>query len=587
VFHINQSAVHCINPDCSRPYPQLWGNKFCNNCGAPLQLLDRYIPLQQLGSGGFAQIYTVWDTKTQTEKVLKVLIESSPKALELFAQEAAVLGRLQNSGVPQIDANGFFHIETLSARGLQGGAKPRQLHCLVMEKIHGQTLEEVFKQYPQGCPQELVLDWLIQAVDILQELHNNKIIHRDIKPSNLMLRSTANQGGKHDHRLVLIDFGGAKQIGSGLFRSQPSTRLYSTGYSPPEQVTGGLVGPSTDFYALGRTMIEMLTGKSLAESENLVTGEVNWRNGVNVSPQLADLLDEMIQNDVRSRPASAEIIQKRLLKISRISPQQGFFTQLEQFVVQSLSQGRGLLSQGQDFAGKALATSVQAVGATIVFIFNAIVTVILACLDTIWTMLLTGVGASFGAIAGFLLASRTNIDEGMAFFLSYQAPDVFVNSPTISGQAIFLFAGAGLGTAWGLTLAGGFGQKRRFLVTSVMGVIGYGFGWLVLQLITPVQGGEGLVGLILAAVSLLTLGLGLRSHHIVHAVIAAFGTALVFTALVLVGFPTNVFEVLNSPDISEIWLPVIFFGFMGVFVSFWLGVSYYLIVPGLRFLGWR
>lgn len=522
----------------------------------------------------------------QTEKVLKVLIESSPKALELFAQEAEVLLRLQTSGVPQIDANGYFHIETLSATSLQGGAKPRQLHCLVMEKIHGHTLEEVFNQNPQGCPQELVLDWLTQAVDILQELHNNKIIHRDIKPSNLMLRTSFSQGGKDD-RLVLIDFGGAKQIGSGLFRSQPSTRLYSTGYSPPEQVTGGLVGPGADFYALGRTMIEMLTGQSLTELENPVTGEVRWRNDVNVSPKLADLLDEMIQNDVRSRPASAEVIQKRLLKISRISPQQGFFKQLEQFVGQSLGQISQLLSQVRDFTGKGLAISVQAVSATIVFIFNAIVTVILACLDTIWTMILTGVGASFGAIAGFFLASKTSIDEGMALFLSYQAPEVFLHSQTISGQAMFLFVGAGLGTAWGLTLAGGFGQKRRFLVTSLMGIIGYGFGWLVLQLIAPEDGGEGLVGLILAAVSLLTLSLGLRSHHIVHAVIAAFGTAIVFAALIAIGFPSDVFEELSSPDISEIWLPVVFFGFMGVFLSFWLGVSYYLIVPGLRLLGWR
>lgn len=585
--HINQSAIHCINPDCPRPHPQPWGNKFCNNCGAPIQLLDRYVPLHSLGAGGFAQIYTVWDRKTQTEKVLKVLVEASPKAQELFAQEAAVLRSLRHPGVPKVDADGYFSIQTFSASSLRSNSKPRQVYCLVMEKIDGQTLEEVFQQYPHGCPQELVLNWLVQAVEILQELHNRKIIHRDIKPSNLMLRFPLNKGTKGD-QLVLIDFGGAKQFSSNLFRSQPSsTRLYSTGYSPPEQIAGGLVGPGADFYALGRTMIEMLTGKSLTELENPVTGELFWRTGVNVSPKLADLLDEMTQVDVRSRPASAAIIQKRLLKISQLPLQQGFFLELEKSVRQGFGQARGFLSQLEETIGKALANSAQAVSATTLFILKTIFTVLLACLDTLWTMILTGIGASFGAIAGYTLASNTKLDEQVASFISHELPELAIHSHNISGAEILLFAGAGLGTAWGLTLAGGFGQRRRFFVTSLMGIIGYGFGWLVLQFITPQKGGEGLMGLILAAVSLLTLGLGLRSHHIVHAVIAAFGTALVFALLVFLGFPPNVFKLLISPSWSEIWLPVTFFGFMGVLLSFWLGVSYYLIVPGLRFLGWR
>ncbi|MGB3760516.1 MAG: 4-Cys prefix domain-containing protein, partial [Rivularia sp. (in: cyanobacteria)] len=104
----NLNAIHCVNPNCSRPYPQPWGNKFCLACGAQLQLQDRFIPLERLGSGGFARIYTVWDVKTQTEKVLKVLVETSPKALELFAQEAEVLQRLKHGGVPKVEPDGYF-----------------------------------------------------------------------------------------------------------------------------------------------------------------------------------------------------------------------------------------------------------------------------------------------------------------------------------------------------------------------------------------------------------------------------------------------------------------------------------------------
>jgi len=96
-------AVHCINPDCPRPYPQPENNKFCNGCGARLQLNHRYVPLQRLGSGGFATIYTVWDLQEKMERVLKVLVDTSPKALQLFEQEAAVLARLHHPGVPSVD----------------------------------------------------------------------------------------------------------------------------------------------------------------------------------------------------------------------------------------------------------------------------------------------------------------------------------------------------------------------------------------------------------------------------------------------------------------------------------------------------
>ncbi len=153
VSYITQSAVHCINPDCQRPYPQPWGNKFCNSCGAPLQLLDRYIPLQPLGSGGFAQIYTVWDEKIQRELVLKVLVENSPKALELFTQEAAVLSSLMHPGVPHVDADGYFQLNL-------SNPKSRQLPCLVMEKINGSNFrrdtQPVSSRVSRGFGVELV-----------------------------------------------------------------------------------------------------------------------------------------------------------------------------------------------------------------------------------------------------------------------------------------------------------------------------------------------------------------------------------------------------------------------------------------------
>nr|WP_208492109.1 serine/threonine-protein kinase [aff. Roholtiella sp. LEGE 12411] len=547
-------------------------------------MLDRYIPFQPLGSGGFAQIYAVWDEKTQTEKVLKVLVEDSLKAQELFTQEAAVLSSLRHPGVPTVDADGYFQINLFSP-------KQRRLACLVMEKINGQTLEEMLKKYPQGCPEDLVLNWFAQTVKILQVLHKRQIIHRDIKPSNLMLGTpSANvpqQGVTGGERLVLIDFGGAKQFSTAMLRRSSSTRLFSSGYSPPEQVTGGNVGPSADFYALGRTMIELLTGKYPPQLEDPQTGELRWRVGVNVKPQLADLLDEMVRDDVRSRPANAAIIQKRLAKISKASPQQGLFSQLRDTVQQTSTQASQKFALLIHAVEQAFADLNRAIGKITHFIVQMIFKVLQACAATIWAMMLTCIGACSGAIAGFILAYRTNLGNQVVELMLHQLNQLVPNTQPVLGADILVFLAAGVGTAWGLTMSGCFGQRRRFLVASLMAMISYGFGWLVLQLITPKDSGEGLVAFILVAVCLLTLSLGLRSHHIVYAVIASFGTAIAFAILILLKLTPPIWHFSSQPGWSELWLPLAFFGFVGVFMSFWLGASYYFIVPGLRLLGWR
>ncbi|MGH1393116.1 MAG: serine/threonine protein kinase [Trichormus sp.] len=580
--HISKTAVHCINPDCQRPYPQPWGNKFCNSCGAVLHLLDRYVPLQPLGAGGFAQIYTVWDEVTQSEKVLKVLVEESPKALELFTQEAAVLVSLRHPGVPKVEPDGHFQVNL-------SNPKPRQLACLVMEKINGPTLAEILEHYPQGCPEEIVLKWLTQALKILEELHKRQIIHRDIKPSNLMLRTPVsttlpNQGGTGWEQLVLIDFGGAKHVKMAKLRQESSsTRLFSSGYSPPEQVRGGNVGPEADFYALGRTMIELLTGKYPADLEDPQTGVLQWRHRVNVNSQLADLLDEMVNEDVRSRPTNAAMIQKRLTKINQ--PSTSSLSKNFQGVLTQVAHQSQVLLQASE---QALGNFGKTIRKICLWIVKTIVQIFLACVATIWAMVLTALGAAVGTIFGFTLAYHTSLGDRLVELISTQLPELATQSQPTIGAEILVFAAAGLGTAWGLTSSGCFGQRRRFVTISFMGTISYILGWLLWQVITSASDrGEGLVAATAIGVFLLALSTGFRSHHIVYAVLGGFGAAMGLATLLIFGFPTTILQFSSRPLWSQLSLPIAFFSSVGIFTSFWLGVSYYLIVPSLKFLGWR
>ncbi|WP_446377842.1 serine/threonine protein kinase [Coleofasciculus sp. D1-CHI-01] len=582
-------SVYCINPDCPRPYPQSGDFKFCSSCGSMLRLNNRYIPLQLLGLGGFAAIYAVWDQQDQTEKVLKLLVETSPKALQLFEQEAAVLQRLNHPGVPKVESDAYFTVRLRSCQ-------QRVLPCLVMEKINGQTLEAILNRYPQGCPEMLIMNWLYQAADILQELHDLGIIHRDIKPSNLMVREGTGQ-------LVAIDFGGAKQIGAiPVGKENRSTRLISPGYSPPEQIAGDAVGPRADFYALGRTMIQLLTGQDLADLQDPATGDFHWRDRTKVRRGLANLLDSMIRLDPQKRPAKAADIQRRLVVSCR------FNRKSSSSLSQTLAKAAGTV---KDISLRVLITCAEIIFSFVRWVWRVLISIVLACLDITWEMVMAGMGAAFGAIAGFALINWTIIDDRFADWMSGQWTLIVPEIQIIPWRELLMFACAGMGTAWGLTEAGGFGQQKRRIIAGITGVFGYGVGWFIwqasisalarkqltglgdfLQLSLSYAIADRLLGLVTAiAVIPLVLGLGLPSHYLVHAAVAAAGTGMLFSGLVRLNIlPLEVLiHIFSFSDGS--WLDFIntisFFSLLGITIGFWLGVSYYLLVPVLRWLGWR
>ncbi|MBE9185540.1 serine/threonine protein kinase [Microcoleus sp. LEGE 07076] len=590
--HPPSKAVHCINPDCPRPYPQTWGNNFCHSCGAPLLLNNRYVPLEVLGSGGFAAIYTVWDTETQTDRVLKVLLETAPKALKLFEQEASVLAFLGHPGVPRVDRDGYFHVQTQNFAGEGRNAAARRLPCLVMEKIHGKTLEEILEEHPQGCAQEWVFSWLCQSVEILEELHRCQIIHRDIKPSNLMLRDpespqTLLTKGLGGLQLVAIDFGGVKQIG-GVEAvgkdSGSSTRLISPGYSPPEQIVGGGVVPATDFYALGRTCIHLLTGKYPAEIEDPMTGELRWRHIVSVSPALGNLLDDMVRSNLQQRPASAAELKRRLQEIYARSKGK----------IALAKPSKRIAPIGQtvvEFSRQVVVAATQKTANLTVLLFGAIAQIVVASLDTGWEMVLGGVGGCAGAIGGLVLGYASPVGQEVASFLNEGLHQLIPDMTFAVGPEVLLFAFAGWGTAIGLTDAGSFRQQKQYWLSGLMGCQAYLLAGLCWMEATTSSGVQGII-LGAFAIASLTVGMGLRSHQLVHALVVAVCSTGMFLFLNAFNiFPGAFLRILSLSSEANFWLQVwgsvVFFGLLGSAIGLCLGVSHYLVVPVLRWLGWR
>ncbi|WP_017306205.1 serine/threonine protein kinase [Spirulina subsalsa] len=544
------SFIHCINPDCPAPYPQPQHHKFCQRCGTSLCLQNRYIPLERLGAGGFAAIYTVWDLEQQEEKVLKVLTVISDKALQLFAQEALVLRTLRHPGVPLVEThNSFFEIRT----------PKRGIYCLVMEKITGKNLEEFLQEYyPGGCPETLVYHWLGQALSILEELHKRHIVHRDIKPSNLMLQ-TAGSGIGGGIPLVLIDFGGAKQIDS----SPSSTRLFSSGYSPPEQVIGGGVEPTADIYALGRTMIHLLTGKYPTDMEDINTGELNWRPFTQVSPAFADLLDDMVRLDPKLRPQNVRRVKKRWGKLSQVKQQARseaiarWFESAQNNLVWGLQWGQDTLSQMGHWSWEFL----QYLGR--------------ASLNTLTEMVSGGIGAVFGSAVGFMILQFPSWRD----WLLYQINDEFLGR--LQGLELEVEAGilvcaiAGLGTGWGLAKAGRFGQRGYALFCAIAGFVGYALAWILYQslMISDLYRFLSLIGV---SVTILTLSLGLPSHHWLHLSVILLATGGIFGSLTHLNQIEFFIKILQFSDLIQ---TVAFFALIGMSIGLALGLSHYIFLP--------
>lgn len=298
----------CINPHCHQPnHPNNSVSQECQSCGSDLILQGRYRVMRLISSqSGFGRVYEAYERNVP--KILKVLKESynhHDKVLELFQREAQVLSQLSHPGVPHVDADGYFQYFP------KNSAQP--YHCLVMEKIDGPNLKQwMVQQGNHPISEKQAMLWLTQLTDVLHLVHRHHYFHRDIKPENIMLRSSG--------QLVLVDFGAAREMTQtymGDLDNSNITTVSSAGYTPPEQEQGQAV-PQSDFYAMGRTLIYLLTAK-LPNDPTIYDSRSNafqWReHAPQISPALADFVDELIAPAAAHRPPTTAAILDRLGQI--------------------------------------------------------------------------------------------------------------------------------------------------------------------------------------------------------------------------------------------------------------------------------
>ena len=272
------------------------------------KLRNRYHIIKLLGQGGFGVTYLAqdYDLPGNPYCVVKHLKPktSDPFILDiarrLFNTEAKVLyelGKLHER-IPclfaHFEENGEFYFVQDFINGYE----------LSQELIPGKKLSEAY-----------VISLLKNVLEILVVAHGKGVIHRDINPKNLMRRQ--------DGKIVLIDFGAVKEIGSLVVNPQQQTNLTvvigTPGYMPSEQAKGK-PRLCSDIYALGMVAIQALTGKEPRSlPEDKTTGEIIWRNQANISRSLANILDKMVHDHFSKRYQDAKTALQAILDLSLIS----------------------------------------------------------------------------------------------------------------------------------------------------------------------------------------------------------------------------------------------------------------------------
>ncbi len=243
------------------------------------------------------EVWKAHDARLDRIVAIKLLLQTAlvdATTRERFHREALVLSRLSHSGLATV-----FDFDA------QDG-----YDFLVMEYVGGGTLESRIASGQLSLDRALHLGAAI--AEALENAHRHGVLHRDLKPGNVML--TAEGEPK------ILDFGLAMLLTEGAATgrlTQTGMILGSLPYMSPEQLFGEADNASTDIYAMGVMLFEMVTGQrpfNKPRPEALMFAIIN-----NAPPSvrsirpdapaaLDQLVSECLQKDPAQRPASAALV---------------------------------------------------------------------------------------------------------------------------------------------------------------------------------------------------------------------------------------------------------------------------------------
>jgi len=246
--------------------------------------IGKYHIIELVGEGAMGVVYRATDSVLGRTVAIKVMSESIARQDDLrsrFLHEAQAAASLQHPNVVCIydlgEADGHLFI--------------------AMEFVDGVDLEKLL-DLSEPLTLQARLDIVIDVLTGLSFAHKRGIIHRDIKPANIRITD--------DGRAKIMDFGVAHLASSSL--TSTGAILGTPSYMAPEQITDGKTSPSTDLFAVGGVLYQLLAqirpfeGQTLQNLFFKIITE-HPRPLSELKPGLPPALDRIISKAMAKEPA--------------------------------------------------------------------------------------------------------------------------------------------------------------------------------------------------------------------------------------------------------------------------------------------
>jgi eukaryotic-like serine/threonine-protein kinase len=206
--------------------------------GTEFRGTERFRVRRQLGAGGMGVVYEVHDQARNELVALKTLLRARAADIYRLKREFRSLADVAHPNLVSLyelvveGADCFF----------------------TMELVHGVNLVEYVREPATTAPlrAERVRHVFRQLVEGIGALHHRGKLHRDIKPSNILITP--------EGRVVILDFGLAGDVSSddsAVGESMAGTPAYLA----PERQAGAAPSEGHDWYSMGVTLYEALSGR--------------------------------------------------------------------------------------------------------------------------------------------------------------------------------------------------------------------------------------------------------------------------------------------------------------------------------------
>lgn len=271
------------------------------------RVLDRYLLLERLGSGGFGEVWRAEDTLLRREVAVKQIPCGEAEGVAArAAREAHAAARLSHPAIvalyEAVEQDGSFY--------------------LTSELVQGATLAKLISQ-DALCDQE-IFEIGLALCDALIHAHGRGVIHRDVKPQNILVPDEPLDSAGV---AKLTDFGGARLAGEDVL-TRTGDVLGTLAYMAPEQSEGHEAGPEADLYALALVLYEALCGENpvragtpAATARRIGTDLPSLRRSRgDLPPQLTAAIDRALQPRPEDRGALRELADALRVALCR-SPQ--------------------------------------------------------------------------------------------------------------------------------------------------------------------------------------------------------------------------------------------------------------------------